>query len=162
MITRREARVLNHTISRSSFLWRCVQRWFQSLFPPPVALLFFLPHALAQDLFHVIAQRTYMPSCLHPLVLSPWTWGGWPCKLGLTETGRSQSVHAVCFWFAILNCPDCCNGALHLWGFPLWGELACAIYENHPDSYTGFEIRRSFVSSESQKKSRRHCRHSWY
>lgn len=92
-----------------------------------------------------------MLSCLHSPVASHRAEGGWPCKLGLTQTGRSQSVHSVCFWFAVLNCPDCCNGALHLWGFPLRGELACAIYENHPHSHTGFEIRRSIVSSKSKR-----------
>lgn len=101
-----------------------------------------------------------MLSCLHSPVLSPWTEGRLPCKLGLTETGRSQSVRAVCFWFAILNCPDCCNAALHLWGFLLLGELACAIYENHPDSYAGFEIRRSFVLLlEARGKKQKKCRH---
>jgi len=76
------------------------------------------------------SPRTNKLSCLHSPVVSPRTRGGWLCKLGLTETGHSQSVLAVCFWFAILNRFDCCNGALTATaeGFLLQGELARPVY----------------------------------
>lgn len=44
-----------------------------------------------------VALRTTMLSLLRAPVLSLWTQAEWLRKLGLTETGHSQSVHAVCF-----------------------------------------------------------------
>ena len=114
-------------------------------FRPLYAILFFF------------SQITNKPSCLHSPALSPRTQGGWLCKLGLTATGHSQSVLAVCFWFVILNCFDCCNGALQRRGFLLQGELARTIYvgtvlvATSENSNSDFEIKRSFFSNESQR-----------
>lgn len=75
--------------------------------PPPIfRAQLKTPHNLCYSL--LLQQRPSFPAS------SLWTEGGWPCKLGLTQTGRSQSVQSVCFWFAALNGPDCCNVALHL------------------------------------------------
>lgn len=101
-----------------------------ALSPPSTSFHFSaLTQNLLQLLLLIVAQPTSKLSCLHSPASSHRTEGGWPCKLGPTQTGRSQSVQSVCFWFAALNGPDCCNGVLHLWGFSLLhGELACAIH----------------------------------
>lgn len=99
--------------------------------------------------FTLFVRNTFSDHILFGCPFGPK--GRWQYKLSLTQTGRSQSVQSVCFYFAIFNFLDWCNGELDLQGFSLSGQLASVIYENYPNCCSSFEIRRSFVPLESQR-----------
>lgn len=75
------------------------QRSFPLVFRPRLKT----SHNLCYSL--LLNQRPSFHSCLHSPAWSHRIEGGWPCKLGLTQTGRSQSVQSVCFWFCTVEWP---------------------------------------------------------